>query len=366
MLTLTDDELEQLERVMTTLLSPLDFDHVSDWGLSAVQSIQNLLRGDQALFGHALGGTLRADGIGPHTEVAARQYAEHFWTVDPGMTERRKTAHLEVYHRDEIYDHTNFYRTEIFADWCQPHHLFDAIGMSVELELSYPAAVHFYHDTESGDPFGERGKTLLKLLLPAYKAGVMTCWRLARSRSDVSNLFDRASDAILVVDASGREIHRNVSLTDLLARDPEGGRLLAEARRMAAGMLLLSCVRTGRHASRGPGGNPPFRQVRTAQSVYRLHGLLLGEETMGRRVHAAIVISAAARRAMSAAELRDRYGLTEREAAIARLLGAGRSTKEIAEALAISSHTARHHTENIMRKLGVHRRAEVGARLRGD
>ncbi len=59
------------------------------------------------------------------------------------------------------------------------------------------------------------------------------------------------------------------------------------------------------------------------------------------------------------------YGLTEREAEVARLLAEGRRNNAIAAALGISPHTARHHTQRVLAKLGVHSRAEAGARLRG-
>src|ERR671928_1653572 len=49
----------------------------------------------------------------------------------------------------------------------------------------------------------------------------------------------------------------------------------------------------------------------------------------------------------------ERYGLTPREAAVARLLAHRHSTAEIARALGISVHTARHHTESVLAKLGV-------------
>jgi DNA-binding CsgD family transcriptional regulator len=58
--------------------------------------------------------------------------------------------------------------------------------------------------------------------------------------------------------------------------------------------------------------------------------------------------------------LRDRYQLTKRESEVARLLAVGESNAQIAEALSISEHTARRHTEQVMLKLGVRSRAAVG------
>lgn len=59
------------------------------------------------------------------------------------------------------------------------------------------------------------------------------------------------------------------------------------------------------------------------------------------------------------------YGLTRREAQVAKLLARGRSNQAIARELKISQHTARHHTQRILAKLEVHSRGEAGAKIRG-
>jgi DNA-binding CsgD family transcriptional regulator len=56
-------------------------------------------------------------------------------------------------------------------------------------------------------------------------------------------------------------------------------------------------------------------------------------------------------------------GLTTREALVARLLSERQSNLEIATILGISPHTARHHTEQVLVKLGLHSRSGVRARL---
>lgn len=64
--------------------------------------------------------------------------------------------------------------------------------------------------------------------------------------------------------------------------------------------------------------------------------------------------------------LRERYGLTERQIEVARLLAQGHSNAEIGEALGITTLTARNHTDQILLKLGASTRARVGAILRGQ
>jgi two-component system, NarL family, response regulator NreC len=51
--------------------------------------------------------------------------------------------------------------------------------------------------------------------------------------------------------------------------------------------------------------------------------------------------------------------LTERELQVVRLISAGRTGKQIAEALEISANTAERHRQNIMAKLGLHKRADL-------
>ncbi len=62
--------------------------------------------------------------------------------------------------------------------------------------------------------------------------------------------------------------------------------------------------------------------------------------------------------------LRERYRLTHKETHVAMLLAQRRSNAEIAEALKISPHTARRHTENVMMKLNVNSRFSVETALR--
>jgi DNA-binding CsgD family transcriptional regulator len=62
-------------------------------------------------------------------------------------------------------------------------------------------------------------------------------------------------------------------------------------------------------------------------------------------------------------DLQAEYGLSAQEVRVARLIARGSTNAEIAKAMFISPHTARHHTERILRKLGAKCRAQVGNRL---
>ena len=64
---------------------------------------------------------------------------------------------------------------------------------------------------------------------------------------------------------------------------------------------------------------------------------------------------------IGSAAARESYGLTPRELEVLRLVAAGRSNREIAEALVISEHTVARHVQNIFAKLQVSSRTAAGA-----
>jgi DNA-binding NarL/FixJ family response regulator len=57
--------------------------------------------------------------------------------------------------------------------------------------------------------------------------------------------------------------------------------------------------------------------------------------------------------------------LTAREVDVAVRMARGETNREIAVSLAITVHTARHHAENVLKKLSLNSRAKVAARLLG-
>ena len=61
--------------------------------------------------------------------------------------------------------------------------------------------------------------------------------------------------------------------------------------------------------------------------------------------------------------LRQRYRLTRREVDVLELLLLGQSNTGIAHTLCLSKHTARHHTERVLRKVHVHSRAQLSAAI---
>lgn len=95
-------------------------------------------------------------------------------------------------------------------------------------------------------------------------------------------------------------------------------------------------------------------EVPTPTALYHCSGGVLGSTVL-------IIVQRARQLVREDARIRVRFGLTKREAQIARMLADGKSNADIAEALAISTHTARHHTGSVIAKLGLSSRAQVAS-----
>jgi DNA-binding NarL/FixJ family response regulator len=71
------------------------------------------------------------------------------------------------------------------------------------------------------------------------------------------------------------------------------------------------------------------------------------------------IAKAAGRR--EAAEVLEEVRMTPRESEVIALIGQGLSNKEIAQRLAIASHTVKSHVRNVMEKLALHTRLQIAA-----
>jgi two-component system, NarL family, nitrate/nitrite response regulator NarL len=90
-----------------------------------------------------------------------------------------------------------------------------------------------------------------------------------------------------------------------------------------------------------------------------IDAVMAGEYWVGRERVADLVRVFRSEPAASAADERRPFGLTSRELQVVQLVVAGYTNKEIAERLAISQNTAKHHLSSIFDKLGVSNRLEL-------
>lgn len=186
----------------------------------------------------------------------------------------------------------------------------------------------------------------------------------ARGRSeDPATLYDTLDllpQHQALITPAGRTLRVNRWLSELLRRVPDG-RYLEEA--LGSYARSIADVRPPCWA-KGRDGAPSTIQYQSATGPCLLWGWCVELDRYGLGRMVLMTVQPLDPDAPSDETLRVLLGLTPKEVEVVRLLAEGRSNAGIAMALYISEHTARHHTERIMRKLEVHSRAEIGPRLR--
>jgi DNA-binding CsgD family transcriptional regulator len=101
-----------------------------------------------------------------------------------------------------------------------------------------------------------------------------------------------------------------------------------------------------------------------ATGRYRLRAVRLRPGLFGSEGSVLVMADRLQDDALDRARIRERFGLTEREAEVAVLLADRRRNAEIARSLGVSVHTARHHIERVLLKLGGCKRRDVQRVLR--
>jgi DNA-binding CsgD family transcriptional regulator len=99
--------------------------------------------------------------------------------------------------------------------------------------------------------------------------------------------------------------------------------------------------------------------ISTTTDRYRLRAIRLRPGLLGSEGSVLVVADRLRDDALDRARIRERFRLTERETDVAMLLADRRRNAEIARALGISVHTARHHIERVLLKLGGCKRRDV-------
>jgi DNA-binding CsgD family transcriptional regulator/PAS domain-containing protein len=205
--------------------------------------------------------------------------------------------------------------------------------------------------------FGEATPAALQSLVPAFRAGLDALARFGAQRA----ALDVVSEPLVAVDADGRELHRNAALTALLAADPEAAVVEAALWRLACDLRRLAFPRRAESAARL---SPLQREAATTRGRYRLSAALLPPGALGVDEAALVTVAADLAPALPPADaVRERTGLTRREAEVALLVAEGLTNAEIADRLFIAPGTAKVHVERVLGKLGVPSRAAVAARI---
>lgn len=360
--TLTAATLRRLEAAQQVLLSPLDYPSIDDWRSAVNRHLRKLLHADAAgfLLPGVDGPLFYSDELDPDVLAAFPDLAPpplmdgtplelQMERLGVATVEQGYGPHFDRYLNSPYYDE--------YARPARAHDTLAAVLPLDGLEAPGTANLHFWHSRPEGRRFGRRETSILRLLYPAFEAGVRTALRTVSSRAALAASLDARSDGVLVYDLGGRLLHRN----------PAVGRIVP------TGRAEETLIDAGREMARGLGAGDPVdllsprnaaRTVSTRMADHELTAVRLAEGVFTLGAVAVVTVAAGPEPLPDRATLRERFGLTRRQAEVALLLARRKTNPEIAETLSISPHTARHHTAAVMGKLGVRDRLKIGRALR--
>jgi len=181
--------------------------------------------------------------------------------------------------------------------------------------------------------------------------------------------LDRLDTGVLMVDGAGRIIQASSMAERLLHDNAElaviRGRLAL--RPPALHDKLLALVRGAMDTARGRITNPGAaisipRPLRMPLAL-EVAPLRPSVSAFGEQRPAVLVFIRDPEAPIAAARLRELFGLTRTEAAVAAALGRGTSLEDIAVNMGIGLATVRSHLKRILAKTGTHRQAEAVALL---
>lgn len=366
--TLTAADQARFAAALEALLSPLAHPDPDAWRREVNRRLVALIDAESAAFDLSGPDGMRSVYSEEYPDPVPDEYVAMHRPMNERYGLNERFARHGVLTKQEIWASAwgEYLRSPYRNEFLTPYRMYQGIGIGTRLEATAGpamAVIILMRNTPTAPPLAEREKSLLQMLLPAFRAGVSVGVRHAGLRGVLAGALDRLGSALAVVDLSGHTLHRTPGLQALLQADPESARIAAAIAAAARGVARVQ--QGARLASPGPS---PAHTVATAHGRYRVRATALGEGRFGPDPVALVLVEStpAAAAWPSEAELRERFGLTRQEARVALLLAERRTTAEIAAALYISPHTARHHAEHVLGKLGVASRNDVAAALAGD
>ncbi|NIP61103.1 MAG: hypothetical protein GWM92_21835 [Gemmatimonadetes bacterium] len=361
-LVLREGERARLAECIRTLVSPFDHADLDRWRSAVNRRVGSLLGADQATF--ELPGV---DGVRLYSEELDADLLRKYHTLLEPLGRRyrifQRYRKLKVTNRTRLWaEHLDeYYRSEYYGDLVVPLRAYDGLFAYTTLRDGRDSVLYFHHDRPQGRRFGDRGVQILRLLFPAFHAGVSTYVEMRRARSSLVRAVDREGGAAALFDEEGRPVHRSPRLEKLLARADDAAAVEGQMARSAAAVVAAAVggvVDANTTSS-------PARTIAVGSRRYALVTTLLGEHLLGRPYALLTLKPEAVAPLPTPAALRERFDLTPRQAEVALLLARRRTNAEIAEALGISPHTARRHTEKVLLKLGISSRRKVRRVIRG-
>jgi DNA-binding CsgD family transcriptional regulator len=300
---------------------------------------------------------------------AMADYADYYYAQDEWLAGGLRRPGQAVLGRD-IAPAEWYAKSEFLNELCLRAGVYDLVGGAIPLGGAVSGIVGI-HRPKNQSPFDEGDVRRLDCLIPHLKRAMQLTLRLSGARIDYQAALDglaRTGTAIVVTDANGIILFAS-SLAEMLLRHggglrAAGGRLTGADRVVSARLGLLINAVTGA-VPHGQGGGIAIERddgklpLTILVTPFRPHFGGLAAPLPA----ALIFIRDPEAPAMAADILRDLFGFTPAQAAVAARVAEGESLDAIAATLRISHHTVRDHLKIVFAKTGTRRQSQLAAML---
>lgn len=359
MLTLSTQTQEEIARAVGVLAAPFDHESPEAW----LTEVDASLRTATGAVKSALL-VPRESGIEMSSAYYSPETLRSYLTFFPLLEQTggfQRSLQYGVATRRQFYGphYEAMQRTEYVQEFLPSIRSFDSITMVVPWVDRPADSTEVFQVLLNVDdprqPFSEGQAAVARMLYPALQAGLAVYRQFAAAHANLGALIDAVGGACAVFDLGGRLLHTSPALADALAAEPCRERLMERAGRLARAFASGSAL---------PQQAAAPVTVEGTRGQYVLAPSRVN--TLGPRPLVVVAVERPTRAERPEPEtLCERLGLTPRQAEVALLLAERRTNREIAAALCISPHTVRHHTEGVLRALGLSDRRDVAAAVRG-
>ncbi len=317
------------------------------------------------------GGVSASVGINPR---ALQKYNEHFATIDPWINSAERRGLLRagaVLIGEALVPRPQLVRSEYYNDFAKDYGLCRILG-GVICRDGYVTSNISTQRPDSHEPFGEKERTVLRILIPHLYRAMQVHRRIGTlefANIALLDALDRMPIGVIVTRARGtiafanRSAQRILELRDGLTSSVDGLKAAAPAETR----VLRSLVRTAATTAAGKGTDSggamalsrpslraPFSVLVTPLRAESLTGL--GEQP---GMAAVFVTDPELPVQADAQTVTQFWGLTPTEAAIAVMMASGQRISDISGQLAIADGTVRWHVKRVLAKTATKRQAEL-------
>ncbi len=354
----------------------------ADWH-EALGSLADIFNGAAAalgIVGPRTPGRVVQVGVDPACE--ARYLERHAGRNELAARSAALPVGTVVTDRD-LMPRSEFLRTAFYNECLRPNGLTSLMNLrAARGESGAVGNVCILRSADQGD-FGPEEVELFRSLAPHLRRAVAVHVRLAEAEGErraLSETLQRLSHAAFLVDAGAVVRLANTAGAEMLAKrdglfaDAGDGMALRAARSGETAALRRLIAATAARSGGGGAAGPPeagrlrlSRPDKAALMVTAVPLTAAGLAAAGLSPAPTVLLLVTDPEAKAQtpppAVLREAFGLTPAEAEVAARAARGEGMQAAAEALGISSGTARLHLHRVFEKTGAHRQAELAALL---